>query len=193
LYSEVSLDGNVYSIQAASSSLLEPDLSVHCLAELDLGAGVKQPIVLSSRTIMPCNSLRGWWIELWKKTETTVWSSASHSQATGVAIPDMCKSERKRLTLAWRRFSQSHAVFGRDIPEGWIGDEITKSHGALQPFHISLVIRPERRASVIVIRWTDELSGGNKWVSRLELLCIATWWTGERWVEQMSRLHGALC
>ena len=39
--------------------------------------------------------------------------------------------------------------------------------------------------------WTDELLRGRcKWVSRFEAPCIRTRWTGERWVEQMSRLHG---
>jgi len=32
------------------------------------------------------------------------------------------------------------------------------------------------------------LSGGYKWVSRFEATCNSIRWTGERWVEQMSRL-----
>ena len=44
---------------------------------------------------------------------------------------------------------------------------------------------------VVVVRWTDELlCGGYKWVSRFKALCSCTRWTGERWVEQVSRLHG---
>ena len=41
------LDGNVYNTQAqaaSSASSFEPVLFVHCLAALDLGAGVEQPI-----------------------------------------------------------------------------------------------------------------------------------------------------
>ena len=54
----------------------------------------------------------------------------------------------------------------------------------------SMVIRPMRRACVVV-RWTDELLCGKyKWMSWFETSCIRTWWTGERWVEQVSRLHG---
>jgi len=34
------------------------------------------------------------------------------------------------------------------------------------------------------------LCGGYKWVSRFEVLCIPTRWTGEGWVEQISRFHG---
>jgi len=42
-HNEVGLDGNVYNTQAqaASSLSFEPVLSIHCLAALDLGAGVK--------------------------------------------------------------------------------------------------------------------------------------------------------
>jgi len=41
------LDGNVYSTQVqdtSSSSSFEPVLSLNCLAALELGAGVEQPI-----------------------------------------------------------------------------------------------------------------------------------------------------
>ena len=42
--------------------------------------------------------------------------------------------------------------------------------------------------------WTDELLRGEyKRMSRFEMPCIPTRWTGEHWVEPMSRLHGAGC
>jgi len=48
--------------------------------------------------------------------------------------------------------------------------------------------------SVISVSWTDELlCGGYKWVSRFEMPCIPIRLTGERWVEQMFRLHGTAC
>jgi len=44
---------------------------------------------------------------------------------------------------------------------------------------------------VVVVRKTDELlCGGYKWVSRFEAPCSCSRWTGERWVEQVSWLHG---
>jgi len=53
------------------------------------------------------------------------------------------------------------------------------------------MIRPLRRTYVVVVRWTDEmLCGVYKRASRFEPPCICTRWTGERWVEQVSRLHG---
>ena len=56
------------------------------------------------------------------------------------------------------------------------------------------MIRPLRRTYVVVIRRTGELlCGGYKWVSRFEAQCIRTRWTGESWVDQMSRLHGTAC
>ena len=46
-------------------------------------------------------------------------------------------------------------------------------------------------ARMLLSEKTDELlCGGYKWVSRFEAPCICTRWTGERWVEQVSRLHG---
>ena len=42
----------------------------------------------------------------------------------------------------------------------------------------------------VVVRKTDKLlCGGYKWVSRFEAPCTCTRWTGERWVDQVSRLH----
>jgi len=58
--------------------------------------------------------------------------------------------------------------------------------------HCVLTIRPLHRTYVVVVvRKTDELlCGGYKWVSWFETPCSCTRWTGERWVEQVSRLHG---
>jgi len=73
-------------------------------------------------------------------------------------------------------------------------DESTGSRSVVQSFRIPSVIRPERRTFVIVVRWTDELLCGRyQWVSQFEMPCVPTRWTGERWVEQMSRLHGTVC
>jgi len=74
-----------------------------------------------------------------------------------------------------------------------IGDENTESRSFLQPHRIPLVICPERRTYVVVVKWTDELCGGYKRVSRFETPCIQTRWTGERWVEQVSRIHDTAC
>jgi len=77
------------------------------------------------------------------------------------------KQERKRPTLVERRSSRT-----------------------VRPLCIPLMIRPLRRTYVVVVRWTEEMCGVYKWVSRFEPPCICTWWTGELWVEQMSRLYG---
>ena len=80
-----------------------------------------------------------------------------------------------------------------------VGDGSTEpcSVVIVQPLRITSVIRPEHHTYVVVVvRWTDELlCGGYKWewVSRFETPCIPTQWAGERWVEQMSRLHGTAC
>ena len=71
-----------------------------------------------------------------------------------------------------------------------VGDENVESCRIVHPPCIALMIHPVHR-SYVVVRKTDELLCGRyKWVSRFEVLYICTWWTGERWVEQMFRLHG---
>ena len=75
-----------------------------------------------------------------------------------------------------------------------VGYESTVSRSVVETLHIPLVIRPEHRTYVVVVRWTDELlCDWYKWMSRFEAPCICTRWTGERWVEQLSRLHGTAC
>jgi len=54
----------------------------------------------------------------------------------------------------------------------------------------SRMIRPLRHTYVVVVRKTELLCGGYKWVSRFEAPCICTRWTSERLVEQVSRFHG---
>ena len=59
----------------------------HCLAALDLGAGVEQPfncLIVQNREA--CSPWRGRWIGHWRTTWSTVCSSASHSQAAEEAI-----------------------------------------------------------------------------------------------------------
>jgi len=51
--------------------------------------------------------------------------------------------------------------------------------------------------TALLLLSSDEMmsccAAGTKWVSRFEMPCIPTRWTGEHWVEQMSRLHGTTC
>jgi len=69
-----------------------------------------------------------------------------------------------------------------------------ESCGVVCPLCIPLLIRQLRRTYDVVVRKTDDLlCGGNKWVSHFEAPCSCTRWTGEHWVEQVSRLHGTAC
>jgi len=102
------------------------------------------------------------------------------------ATPYLCKQERECPTPVWRRLSRTQAVLE--------GSYRGVSAGVQGPLYIPLVSRPVRRTSAVVVRWTDELlCGGYKWVSTFEIPCIPARWTGERWVEQTSRLHGTAC
>ena len=87
-----------------TSLSFEPLHSVHCLAALDLWAGLgRQSIVSSSRMVRACNPWGGRWIG-------HVWSSAPHSQTVEAAIPNLCKQEQKGPTPVRRRLSQTHDV-----------------------------------------------------------------------------------
>jgi len=85
-----------------------------------------------------------------------------------------------------------------EVHSGWVGagvgDKNAESCGVVQTLRISSVIRQERRTYVIVVSWTEELlCCGYKWVSRFETAWIPTRWTGDYWVEQVSRRHGTVC
>ena len=75
-----------------------------------------------------------------------------------------------------------------------VGNGSTESRSVVQPLRIPSVIHPERHNSVVVRKTDKLLCGGYKWVCRFEMPCISTRWTGERRVEQMSRVpwHGGL-
>ena len=179
------LDSNVYSTQAqaaSSSSLFEPVLSVHCLAALDLGAGVEQPIdylIIQNRQAVQ---------SIGRAMDGTLEDNMFNGLiffATLKAIPHLCKQDGERLTLVLWRLSWTHAVLGKVISGVWVGDKSTEFRSTLQPFHIPSVICPKRCTSVTVIRCTDELLCSRyKRVSRFEMLCIST---------KMSRLRGTAC
>jgi len=75
-----------------------------------------------------------------------------------------------------------------------VGDESAESCRVVQPFRIPLVIRPVHSTYAILVRWNDEfLCGRWEWVSRFEMPCISTRWTGEHCVEQVFSFHGTAC
>jgi len=134
--------------------------SNHCLAALDLGAGVEKPfgcLIVQNRQVM--QSIRrsmDWTLE--DNRVDGLFFCATLTGRRG-SHAHLYKQERKRPTPVWRRSSR--------------------------------FVRPLRRTYVVVVKWTDEmLCGGYKWVSRFEAPYICSRWTCERWVEQMSRLHG---
>ena len=90
---EVGSDGNVYSRQAQAASLsLEPVLSVHCLAALDLGAGVEQPFDCLVQAVQSIGRSMDWTLE------DNMVDSLFCATPTKEAIPYLYKQDRKRLT-----------------------------------------------------------------------------------------------
>jgi len=155
-------------------------------------------VVSSSRTIRPCSPWGGRWIGHWRKTWSTVCSSAPHLQAAGEAIPRFVQAEAETSDTGAEavKLDTGPSLEGHSggVCAG-VGDENRESCEFVRPLRIPLAIRPLRRTYVVVVRWADEmLCGGYKWVFRFETPCVCTLWTGDRWVEQMSRLqwHGVL-
>ena len=153
-------------------------------------------IVASSRTARSCSPRIGQWIGQWRTTWSTIYSSAPHTHAVGRDRTLFVQAEAQKSDTAAEavkpdsRFSwQGHS---RRVGAG-VGDESAESCRVVQPLHIPLGIRFDRRTFVVVVRWTDWLCGGCKWVFPFETACIGTRLTGECWVEQVSRLHGTTC
>jgi len=128
-------------IRASSSSPLEPVLSIHCLAALtSVHVLCNYSIVSSSRTLRPSSPWGTRWIGHWRKTWSTVCTSAQHSQVVEEVMPHLCKQERKRPTPVRRRLSRIHTVPGRVIPGvclgAGVGDKFTDSRSVVKPFRI---------------------------------------------------------
>jgi len=101
--------------------LQEHVLSIHQSATQDLGAGVEQPFncfviqncqdMCSMGRSMDC-TMKG------NMVDNPFFCSTFRSHSKGNM--HLCKQERKRPTLIWRRLSQTHPIFGRSIPRGWV-------------------------------------------------------------------------
>ena len=139
------------------SSSFEPVVTIHCLAALDLRAGVEQPFnysISSPRTARPRSSWGGRWIGQ-RTTRSTVCSSAPHSQAAEEDIRHLCKQQRKSPTPMRRRLNSDPCCSWQDHSrrvDAGVGDERTDSRGVVQPLRIPSVIRPLRRTYAVVVR-----------------------------------------
>jgi len=182
----------------SSSSSHEPVLSIHWLVALNLGTGVEQPfdcLIIQKRQAMPSTGRSmDWTLE-----ENNGWLSVllHHTHKAQKGPYSICVSRSGNVRhRCGGRLCRTHAVLGRAIPWGWVptmGMKVRNLAVLSKPPH-SIGDRPERSTSVAVDRWIDELlCGGYKWVSWFEMPFIPTCWTGECWVEQMSRLHGTAC
>jgi len=69
-------------------------------------------------------------------------------------MPHLYKQERKCPPSVGRWLSWTQALLGRVTPGvgGGVEDENSESCGVVRPLHIPLVIRPERRTYIIVVR-----------------------------------------
>ena len=73
------------------------------------------------------------------------------------------------------------------------GFESAEPRSVVQPLRTPLVIRPERRTSVVVCRRNDEfLCGGYKWVCRFQVQRIPTRWTISSGADVQAAWHGVL-
>jgi len=165
----------------------------HCLAALDLGEGVEQPfdclIVQNCQAVQSMRRSMDWtlkdnMVESLFFCATLTGRRGSHTPfvQAGAETPDTGAEVVKPDTgCSW----EGHSGVGADV-----GDENAEFCGVVRPLCVPLVISPMRGTWVVVVRWTDEfLCGGYIWVSRFEEPCIYTRKTGERCMEQGSKLH----
>jgi len=149
-------------------------------------------IVSSTETVRPCSPWGGRWIGHSKTTWSAVCSSAPHWQATEGAIPHLCKQERKRPIPVRRRLSRTQALLGRVIPGRCVPVSKMESRSVLQPLRI-ICDPPRAQHSWCCYQMSCCATGTNGCLDFRQAPCVYTRWVGERWVEQMSRLHGTAC
>ena len=170
--------------------------SNHCLAARDLGAGVEQPfncLIVQHRQAMQSVGRR--WIEHWRTTWSTVCSSVPHSQAAEEAIHHLYKHKQKRPTLVRRLSSRTLTLLGRVIP-GWWAPVTGMKMWSLVGLSVHSAYHWQSAHCVIrMLLLSAKLmrccaAGTNRCLDLRRR--ASTRWTGERWVEQMSRLHGTV-
>jgi len=117
--SSISIPSTVQATSYTNSSSFEPVLSNHCLAALDLGAGVEKPfdclIVQNSQAMQSMRRSMDWTLE---DNMVDSCSSAPHSQGAEEVILHLYRQERKRSALVWRRLSRTQALLWRAILGG---------------------------------------------------------------------------
>jgi len=136
--------------------LLFAIFSNHCLAALDLGAGVEQPFdYLIVQNCQAVQSMRRSMIGHWRTTWSTVCSFAPHSLAAEKGIPYLYKQEGKRPTLVRRRLSRTQALLGRvtaggSVPMSGIKMRSLVGLSVRSAFH--WLSCPVRRTYMVVVR-----------------------------------------
>jgi len=86
-------------------------ITIHCMAALDPGAGVEQPI--------DCLIIQNRQADTFEDNIVDSLFFCA-TQATEGVISHLCKQERKRSTLVQRRLNRAIAVLGRAIPRGCV-------------------------------------------------------------------------
>ena len=170
--------------------------SNHWLAALDLGAGVEHPvgclIVQNRQAMQSMGRSMDWTME--DNMVDGLFFCATLTGRRGGHIPFVQADAETPDTGAEAVMPDPGCSWEGHYGGGvGVGDENAESCGIVCPLRIPFLGRPAHRTHVVVVRQTDELLyGGYKWVSRFEAPCIFARWTGERWVEQVSRLQGVL-
>jgi len=177
-----------------NSSFVWASSFVHCLAALDLGAGFEQPfnclIIQNRHAVQSMGRSMDWTLE-----DNMVNGLFFCATLTGrkEAIPHLYKQEQKRLTSVRRRLSQTQACLGRVIPGVCVPVSGIKVRSLMGLFaHSAFHWWSAHCAACMLL--SDKLMSccvaDTNRVSRFEVPCSSTRWAGERWDEQMSRLHG---
>ena len=143
----------------------------HCLAALDLGAGVEQLFncpepsghaVHEEADGLDIGGQHGQWFLFFYTTLRGCRGSHTPFVQAGVEMSDTGAEAVKPDPGC---SCEGHSI-SREVGAG-VGDENAESCGVVCLLHIPLVIRLVHR-TYVVVRWTDELCSGYKWVFRFK-------------------------
>ena len=139
----------------------------HCLAALDLGAGVEQPFnCLIFQQPRACGPWGARWIGHWRTTWSTDFFLRHTHRPQRRPFP-VCTSKSGNVQhWCGGGWGGHRLILGGHSGSvgGGVGDENAEPCGVVRPLHIPLEIRPLRLTYVAFVRWTGEvLCSGYKW------------------------------
>jgi len=145
----------------------DPDLSIHCLATLDLRR-CWAAIQLSHHPEPSGHALNGEVDGLDIRGQHG-WQFVllCHTHRPRGDKPHLCKQEQKHPTPVWRQLSQTHALLGRVISGGWV--PVMKVQSLIVLSNYSAFHWWSAQSTALLMLLDELLCSGHKWCLDLRL------------------------